>query len=265
VADTPTSRRGRDRVRLTDRDHELLAFAAEHRLVLTSHVQTLLGTSATAASTRLRALARGGFVSYRRVFHGQPAFCQIRRKGLAVIASDLPAPRLDLACYKHDVGAAWLWLAARNGTFGPLREVLSERQLRSGDGAVDRQAEPHGVRLGGVGPHGRPRLHYPDLLLITPEGRRIAIELELSSKGRTRREKILAGYASDSRIDAVLYLPEDRSIARAIQNSARRLGIAPLVHVQPVRYTAAAPGEPPSATADRARRAGRSRGTELAR
>jgi len=265
VANPPPGRRARGGVRLTDRDHELLAFVAEHRLVLTSHVQTLLGTSATAASTRLRALAGGGFVSYRRVFHGQPAFCQIRRKGLAAITSDLPPPRLDLACYKHDVGAAWLWLAAHNGTFGLLREVVGERRLRSCDGAVGRQAEPYGVRLGGVGPHGRPRLHYPDLLLITPEGRRIAVELELSPKGRTRREKILAGYASDSRIDAVLYLTEDRSIARSIEGSARRLGIAALVHVQPVRYTVAAPGEQPSAIANRARGAGRSRGTELAR
>ena len=90
------------------------------------------------------------------------------------------------------------------------------------------------MRLGGVGPGGRERLHYPDLLLIDPGGRRIAIELELSSKGRGRREKILAGYAADARVDVVLYLVRDGRIGRSIQKSARRLGIGPLVHVQRV-------------------------------
>jgi hypothetical protein len=98
------------------------------------------------------------------------------------------------------------------------------------------------VRLGGVGPSGRERLHYPDLLLIDPGGRRIAIELELSSKGRGRREKILAGYAADARIDVVLYLVRDRRVGRAIQASARRLGIGPLVHVQRVDFPAVGPG-----------------------
>ena len=102
---------------LTDRDHELLSFVAEHRLVLSIHVQALLGTSPSAASARLRALASEGFLSYDRVFSREPPFCQIRRKGLAAIGSDLPPPRIDLACYRHDIGAAWLWLAARSGTF----------------------------------------------------------------------------------------------------------------------------------------------------
>jgi hypothetical protein len=215
--------------------------------VLTSHVEVLLGTSARAASARLLALARGGYVSYHRVFTDQPACCLIRRKGLSAVGSTLPPPRLDLACYKHDVGAAWLWLAARSGTFGPIADVLGERRLRSVDAAIDQRREPYGVRLGGVGPRGRERLHYPDLLVITPGGGRIALELELSAKGRTRRDKILAGYASDSRIAAVMYLVEDRaagqSIGRSIKASARRLGISSRVHVGRVRWTIPMPGD----------------------
>ena len=40
---------------------------------------------------------------------------------------------ISLTNYWHDVGAAWLWLAARNGAFGPMREVLAERVMRSRD------------------------------------------------------------------------------------------------------------------------------------
>jgi hypothetical protein len=234
---------------LTNRDLELLRFVGEHRLVLQTHVQKLLGISAQASRARLRALARGGFLSCRRLFDGQPACCQIRRAGLAAVGSSLPAPRLDLARYAHDVGVAWLWLAARRGTFGPMREILAERTLRSHDRAADRGTEPYGVRVGGVGPRGHMRVHYPDLLLVTPRGRRIAVELELTSKGRSRRERILSGYAADSRIDAVLYLVEHRSTGHAIETSARRMGVSDRVHVQYFRWGCEAPpGERARAT-----------------
>lgn len=226
-----------EHVRLTDRDLRLLRFAAEQRVILPGHVQALLGTSADVASRRLRALARGGFLESHRPFQDRPSCYQIRAAGLDAVASDLRPPRrLDLRTYDHEVGAAWLWMAARGGRFGPLGEVVGERRMRSTDAARERQAEPHGIRLGGVGPRGRERLHYPDLLLITPDGRRIALELELSSKGRVRREKILAGYAADARVDAVLYLVKDRRIGRTVQESARRLGAGALVHVQQVRW-----------------------------
>lgn len=224
------------RVRLTSRDLELLAFAAEHRLVLGEHVQALLGISADAARTRLGALARAGFLSRHRPFDRRASCYQIATPGLDAIGSELRPPRrLDLRSYQHEVGAAWLWLAARAGRFGPLGDVVAERRLRSSDASPDRTDSPYGIRLGGLGPRGRERLHYPDLLLITPGARRIGVELELSSKGRARRERILAGYGADARIDAVLYLVRDRRIGRSIQDSARRLGIGPLVHVQRIK------------------------------
>jgi hypothetical protein len=222
------------RVRLTARDFELLSFMAEHRLVLDTQVQALLGTSNDAVRSRLGVLARAGYISRRPLFEAEPVCSQIRRAGLEAIASRLPVPKLNLAQYEHDVGLAWLWLAARDGSFGPLRAVISERELRSHDGRE--HGEPHGVRLGGFGPRGRERLHYPDLLLVTGGGRRVAIELELSSKGVRRRETILAGYAADARVDAVLYLVEKPALRRAIEVSAARLGISDRVHVRNLRW-----------------------------
>jgi hypothetical protein len=232
VEPRPTAR---NRVRLTPRDLELLGFAAEHHLVLPDHARALLGASADAARARLAALARAGFLTGYRPFHARPSCYQITSRGLGAIGSDLRPPRqLDLRSYEHEVGAGWLWLAARSGRFGRLRDVVAERRLRSEDARPERAEPPYGVRLGGLGPRGRERLHYPDLLLVSADGRRIAVELELSSKGRARREGILAGYGAAARIDAVLYLVRDRRIGRSIQDSARRLGIGPLVHVQPV-------------------------------
>jgi hypothetical protein len=259
-AGSPPRPRARRRgvARITERDRELLAFVAEHRLVLAAHVRSLLGISEGAAYARLRALSGAGFLTHTALFQGEPGCYQIAGKGLRVIGSDLPRPRIDLRCYRHDVGVAWLWLAARDGALGPIREVISERRLRSHDGTVDGRSRPLGVRLGGLGPGGRDRLHYPDLILVGTDGRRIAVELELSSKGRSRREKILAGYAADARVDAVLYLVDDPRVGRGVRSSASRLDISELVHVQRVRLVGAGPNPSAGAAAERAMRVDRS-------
>ena len=71
--------------------------------------------------------------------------------------------------------------------------------------------------------------------LVDPDGRRVAVELELSRKGRARRDAIFFGYSLERRIDAVLYLVETPSMARTIQAMAKRHGISNKVHVQYVR------------------------------
>jgi hypothetical protein len=234
-------RRGQT-VLITDRDRELLAFLARHRLVHAGHAAALLGVTGERAAAILARLARGEYVHRQSVYEQQPACYRIRRKGLAAIGSGLPAPGLDLRSYEHDVGLAWLWLVARAGTFGPLRELLSERQLRSHDEAPGRTEPPLAVRLGGFARGGRERLHYPDLLLVRPDGRRIGLELELSAKARPRLEQILAGYGADPRIDAVLYLVANRTIGRSVITAAERVGVDQLVRVQLVRDESRAAG-----------------------
>jgi DNA-binding Lrp family transcriptional regulator len=250
-------------IRLGEQDIELLWFLAEHRMVLHEHVAELFGTSEQAAGARLNRLAKAGYIESVRLYRNQPAMQLIARDGLKVLGSALPAPKIDVHAYEHDVGVAWLWIAARRGTFGPLREVVGERRMRSHDGARDRDTEPFAVKLGGFGPWGRERLHYPDLLLRTADGRRVALELELSSKGRARRERILAGYAADPRFDGVVYLVQNASIARGVQAAARRLGISPLVHIRRVRSTVTSLTSAPAVSAQRAaparRGSGRSR------
>jgi hypothetical protein len=251
------------RVQITPRDRELLAFISGHRLIDAGHARAFLGVSASTAYARLRALTQAGLLDQQFVFHRQPACHLITSRGLAAIGSSLPVPRVDPGVYRHDIGVAWLWLAARQGAFGPVREIVTERAMRSRDGPGRRSDPPLAVRLGGVGRSGHERLHYPDVLLGTADGRRIAIELELSGKGRTRRERILSAYGADPRVDGVLYLVENGAVGRAISASARRLGISSLVRVQRIRM----PDQGSPARDERAaQRAPASRsGTEVAR
>jgi hypothetical protein len=250
-----------ERIRLTDRDRVLLGFAACHRIVLAAHLEILLGATPAAVATRLRALQRAGYLGAQRPFDRQPRSYWITRRGLGAIESSLPTPRPELGSYRHDLGVAWLWLAGRHGAFGPAREIVSEREMRSRDGTSGRRADPFGVRLGGVGPGGRQRLHYPDLLLVGAKGRRVALELELSAKGRARRERILAGYAADGRIDSVLYLVDRPATARAIRSSASRLGISDRVHVRAASWDVGDPGQTPARAPTRVRVASPESGT----
>jgi len=243
--------------RASERDLELLEFLAEHRLALPAHVAVLLETSNAAATTRLKRLAGAGLVKGHAGFQ---RFYQITKGGLGMIGSSLSSPGTNLREYEHDVGVAWLWLAAHRGTFGPVEEIISDRRLRSHDGFRDPQTEPLAVRLGGFGPRGNEQLHYPDLVLRTMDGRRVALELELTPKSRTRLEKILAGYGADPRYDGVVYLVGRPLLARSVQSTARRLGISDLVHVQRVRSTAST-----SASAAIARTAGRTHATDAVR
>jgi hypothetical protein len=224
-------------VALTPSDCQLLAFAAEHRMVLPHHVAELLDTKVETALARLRRLARAGYVRSARRLSIEPAMYLITARGLKAIGSGFRAPQIDLAACEHDAGAAWLWLAAHAGTFGPLREVISERQLRSHDAARDPASEPWAVRKGGVGARGGERLHYPDLLLITADGRRVALELELTPKSRVRLESILAGYGADPRIAGVVYLVASPGVARAVEAAARRVGVSDLIHFQRVQVS----------------------------
>ena len=134
-------------VQLTDADRALLAFAAEHRFVLAAQVALLLGSSDATAGARLRRLGRAGYIRRVRELHRGPAWHQITASGLRAIGSELPAPRgFDLATHRHDAGLGWLMLAARAGRFGGARRVVSEREMRSGDG----RASADGAALRGA-------------------------------------------------------------------------------------------------------------------
>lgn len=235
----------RGAVRLTERDRLILAFAADQRVVLASHIEVLLESSAAAALRRLGVLRRAGYLERRSIFHLQPSCYLITSRGLAAIDSPLTRPTLDMRGYVHDLGLGWVTLAARSGALGAAAEVISERRMRSADGlprsgeAASGVGEPirYGVRLWAVGGGTHEQLHYPDVLLRREDGRRVALELELTGKSARRLEKIMNGYGSDRQIDSVLYLTDRPAIARRVQEAAARAGVSGKVQVQPFAWT----------------------------
>jgi hypothetical protein len=238
---------------LEESDLALLRFAAEHRFVLAAQGARLLARPVPSVQRSLRRLRAAGLVrTEERMLRHEPMAYRATRAGLTAAGSELrPSPALDLAAYRHDVGLAWLDVAARRGLFGEVSEVLAEKRMRSEDRRADRpEAAPrHGVPLG---VRQGPAFHYPDLVLVTGNGHRVAFELELSTKAPARRERILAAYAADPRIDAVVYLVPTRAAGDAIARSAARAGAGDKVGVRRFVWAGGrAPGQPPAQTVRR--------------
>jgi DNA-binding transcriptional ArsR family regulator len=226
-------------------DLELLRFAAEHRFVLAAQAARLLDRSVPSVQRALRRLRAAGLVRSERVLRHEPIAYRATRAGLTAAGSELrPSPALDLAAYRHDVGLTWLDVGARRGLFGEVGEVISEKRMRSEDRRADRpdDAPRHGVALSAG---ERSRLHYPDLVVVTASGHRVAFELELSTKAPAHRERILAAYAAEPRIDAVVYLVPTPSAGKAIAGSAARAGARDKVQVRRFEWAGGrAPGQP---------------------
>jgi hypothetical protein len=220
---------------VTEREASVLGPLAEHRFLIVPQVAVLLGVAERTALNRLKALERDRLTAFHTVFQGLPWAASIQSHGLRALGSPLKAPpKLNYNEYRHDVGVGWLWLAARAGSFGELRGIATDRRMQADDlsaGAAG-HAPRWGVGLGLLGSHGRPQRHYPDLMLDTVGGHRLAVELELTAKSSGRMMRIMTAYASDADVDHVLYLAANRGIAARVLESARRAGIAERVHVQ---------------------------------
>ena len=214
------------------------SFLAEHRLVLPAHAGALLGTSADAATTRLPGSRPPASSRLIPASTASRAATGSRARGWPSIASPLPPPRLDLRAYEHDVGVAWLWLAARGGTFGPLEELISERRLRSLDAVARPGAEPRGGRLGGFGPRRQATAALPGSAARPPAASGSRSSSSSHEGTRPPREDPLRLRRRPAHRRGPL--PRRQSGGRAGGPGRRaELGISELVHLARVRPTVA--------------------------
>lgn len=76
----------------------------------------------------------------------------------------------------------------------------------------------------------------------------MALELELSTKGREKRERILSAYAADSRVSRVLYLveatPAGRGIRRSIESAVHALALTDRIRFQFIKEIRIGSAEP---------------------
>jgi hypothetical protein len=164
---------------LRTRDLEVVGWLAEQYAARVDQLEILLGCAPRTVQRTLARLRDARLILTRRVLVGEPAWVIPTSAGLRVNEHRfaLWTPRIGLLAHVAAVNDVRLHIGQRS----PSSEWVCERLL-----ARERQ-------------HGE---HLPDALVLT-EGRRVAIEVELTVKSQRRITAILDELVG--RFDAVLY------------------------------------------------------------
>ena len=230
----------RNGFRLTARDAAIVRFAGRHYGVEARQVADRFGMDLANAHRRQARLVDAGLLEPRRVLHGRPGVYIATRAGLDWVRVALPAARISLATYEHDVELVGLAIELER-EFDEAA-VLTERELRSRDmpsawaayrsGAA--VAPRYAVAVGsGTAPRG---LHFPDIVVKggAAQGGLLAVELELTVKGAARRRQIIGAYRDGFHIEQVRYYAAEealRALRRTIAEE-RANDVAPVVDLR---------------------------------
>ena len=190
-------------MQLMERDQHLFRWINGHGFVTVKQASAWMGTNYQAGQRRMQKLAEAGFLTRKRVLHGDKRIHWVTKKALAACGDNLAPPQtIGLGSYRHDlvlVDVAQAVVDQNGGDFVP------ERRLRQQEG------------FKGVGVVG----HLPDGLLRRPGQRPVAVELEMSTKGRHRLQRIISGYAGNMGLDQVWYFVTANDVRHVVEQAAK--------------------------------------------
>ena len=181
-------------MRLTERDIEIIQFINEFGFCEMNQIEEKFFLNKPRNYEIMRRLVKNGFVNHERIFFRRPGIYYASAKGSGY--TDLPVvDRLLTNQYIHQISIIKVYLKLQQ--LYPDASWISERRLK------------HEKFYDGIGKTG----HISDGIFLFPDGRRIAIEVEMSVKGKNRIEKILREYGADLSIKEVWYYCSKRVIS----------------------------------------------------
>lgn len=176
-ANSATTRRAKRRGEVTTRDLEITEWLDRFTGASLENIRTRFGMGQSQAYWRLQVLRDFGMVTAHRLLVELPTLF-------------LPAGRtLRPASFEHSLRIATLVAFAEAEGRRMITEVELRRERAGEDGFPDWVTDHARTVALGCG-------RIPDAIEVTTSGGLRAIEIELSSKGSTRREQILGHYAA---------------------------------------------------------------------
>ncbi|HEX3241348.1 MAG TPA: helix-turn-helix domain-containing protein [Solirubrobacterales bacterium] len=202
--------------RLT-RDGELLRFVGRHGAVTVEQVMAALGVGRTAAYRRVAACVERGLLERLSLLRDEPSLLRATRDGLRYAGLGLPVAVISPGSVTHWLRCASVALSLEE-QFGSDR-VLTERELRAAE-----QVEGAPIASAKVGElaSGEPRLHRPDLAVLTDDGT-IAVEVELTPKAPRRLEDLIRAWRRASWVAEVRYLCAPGQTRRAVERAVQKV------------------------------------------
>jgi hypothetical protein len=190
-------------MRLMPRDEQILTWINGFGFASADQIARYLHTQKPAAYRRLKKLVEGGFLIHEYVLHGHAGVYRLTKLGVQACGDELKALKeISLGIFRHDLALVDLALdlsESYNGEFIPHRRIRRE------------------LGLTGVGQIG----HIADGYLTYSEAEKpVAIELELSLKGRARLHQIINHYGGDLSVGEVWYFSDEPHVRSAVERAA---------------------------------------------
>jgi hypothetical protein len=187
-------------VQITERDIKILGWINNFRYVTAEQVMKKFCMSQSLTYRRLKKLKDGGYLKHVRFFRNRPGVYLCTSDGTAVSDSELSNynKKIDLSTYEHHLTVIDISLVfEKRGKWITEREIWSEAFNRE-EGA-------------------QPNIHIPDGIIIDGEGRRTAVEVELTSKSEKRLRQIMKAHRRSRMYDDVLYIVKNTGIKEKIE------------------------------------------------
>jgi len=153
---------------------EILRLVYRFKFCLGRHIKTLIEfTGYRASDRRLKTLVEGGYLTRKKYLYGIPYLYTLAHKGRVLIGANKRENKIRLEQISHDIHVldALIFFKAKYNL--ALSDFESERELHIKDGFGTRK-------------------HQPDFV-FTHEGRRYAVEVELTAKSKVRLENNVQG------------------------------------------------------------------------
>lgn len=184
-------------VLITKRDREMVRWVNSVGFATIDQIAERMSMSNWAVYKRVKKLVQIECLSHQRVYHGLPGVCSVTAQGAECVGSHLPVLRMiSKATYDHDLLLTQLIIKLSKNIGG---ELTTERELR------------YQKAQDGIGQFG----HVADAEIIV-DNKKIAIELELNTKGNRRLKKIITDYMKNFGVNEVWYFCANNQIKRQV-------------------------------------------------
>jgi predicted transcriptional regulator len=173
-------------MQLTSRDKEILSFINECGFCVMPQIQSEFNLNFPRNYQVVKRLINEEYISHQQLFKHKHGIYHLTKKGAAQTSLP-PISQISLGGYQHQLSIT----DVRQQLFSkyPDTKWVSERYLKQ-------QKYYYGIGKAG---------HLADGILIFPDETKIAIEVELSMKGKGRIEKILSAYGGQLEIAEAWY------------------------------------------------------------
>lgn len=173
-------------MQLTNRDIEIINFINEFGYCEMPHIEKRFGLKKPRSYKVIRRLLLAELVKHQRIFHSTYGVYYLTAQG-AEFTELPPLGKISVGRCAHQRILTDVYIKLlKKYTDG---NWISERRLK------------HDKFYAGLGKRG----HVSDGILILPDNKQIAIEVELSMKGKDRIDRILRAYSSQLSINEVWY------------------------------------------------------------